>query len=149
MKIVNVRNIPELHWGSPSETFEGFGKQISEALGREPDSTDLAKRHPFDVELSRFEAGTKPYPYHSHSAQWEFYYIISGSGFVRHEGGTEPIGTGDTFLFRPGEAHQLYPGESEELVLLTVADNPIGESTHYPDDGDWVVRSPQKKRVRE
>jgi hypothetical protein len=29
-----------------------------------------------------------------------------------------------------------------------VADNPIGESTHYPDSQKWAVRSPQRQVVR-
>ena len=148
MKIVKTRGVEELHWGGPNEEFEGFGKQISEALGRDPNSTDLAHRHPFDVELSRFEASTKPYPYHSHSAQWEFYYVLAGSGSVRHESGVEPISAGDAFLFKPGEAHQLIPGDEGALTLLTIADNPIGESTYYPDTDTYVVRSPEKRRLR-
>jgi len=29
-----------------------------------------------------------------------------------------------------------------------VADNPIGESTHYPDSQKWAVRSSQRQVVR-
>src|SRR5882762_5289126 len=71
--------------------FAGAGKEISEALGRKPQSTDLNERHPFDVELVRLTPGQTPYPYHSHSAQWEFYHVISGNGTVRHDDGTTPI----------------------------------------------------------
>jgi len=48
--------------------------------------------------------------YHSHSAQWEFYHVISGSGFVRHKEGTDPIEAGDAFIFKPGEPHQTLMG---------------------------------------
>ena len=34
----------------------GAGKEISEALGRKPQSTDLNERHPFDVEICRILA---------------------------------------------------------------------------------------------
>jgi len=60
------------------EKFAGASKSVSEALGRKPQSTDLNERHPFDVEILRIPAGKIPYPYHSHSAQWEFYHVISG-----------------------------------------------------------------------
>jgi hypothetical protein len=35
-----------------------------------------------------------------------------------------------------------------DLVLYLVADNPLGESCHYPDSGKWMVRSPEKAVIR-
>src|SRR5882762_3746814 len=70
---------------SPKGKFAGAGKEISEALGRKPRSTDLMERHPFDVEIIRIEPGKAGYPFHLHSAQWEFYHVISGAGAVRHQ----------------------------------------------------------------
>jgi hypothetical protein len=29
-----------------------------------------------------------------------------------------------------------------------VADNPIGESCHYPDSKKWLVRSPERELIR-
>jgi uncharacterized cupin superfamily protein len=117
-------------------------------LGRNPLSTDLRERHPFDVEICRIAPGQTPYPYHSHSAQWEFYHVISGKGIVRHAGGTTPIEAGDAFIFEPGQPHQMTNDGSEDLVLYVVADNPIGESCHYPDSKKWVVRSPERRLIR-
>ena len=77
MRIVNTNDIEELEWSSPSGKFKGAGKQVSEALGRVPRSTDLMERHPFDVEIARLPPGAMPCPYHSHSAQWEFFHVIS------------------------------------------------------------------------
>src|SRR5438093_86678 len=107
MRKVNVRDIQELSWASPKGKFVGAGKEVSEELGRKPFSTDLKERHPFDVEICRIAAGQTPYPYHSHSAQWEFYYVLSGKGTVRHKDGKIPIETGDAFIFPPDEPHQL------------------------------------------
>jgi uncharacterized cupin superfamily protein len=148
MKKVNTRDMPELTWVSPKGKFAGAGKQVSEALGRKPTSTDLMERHPFDIEILRVGPGKTPYPYHSHSAQWEFYHVISGRGQVRHQEGKTPIEPGDAFLFKPGEPHQLINDGSEDLVVYVVADNPIGESGHYPDSGKWVVRSPERRLIR-
>lgn len=50
---INTNNIPEIRWSSPKGKFGGAGKEISEELGRNPQSTDLLERHPFDVEMSR------------------------------------------------------------------------------------------------
>ena len=91
MRIVNTNDLDEVSWTSPKATFSGAGKQVSEALGRQRDSTDLNERHPFDVEIVRIGPGATPYVYHSHSAQWEFYHVIAGAGVVRHEGGTSSM----------------------------------------------------------
>ena len=148
MKKVNAKDVPEMEWSSPGGEFAGYGRQLSEALGRDPWSTDLMKRHPFDVEILRIAPGKKPYPFHSHSAQWEFYHVISGSGCVRHEDGTTPIEAGDAFLFQPGKPHQLINDGTEDLVVYVVADNPFGESAHYPDSDKYLVRSPERKLMR-
>jgi uncharacterized cupin superfamily protein len=145
---VNSNELEEIKWSSPKGTFVGSGREISEALGREPTSTDLMKRHPFDVEILRVPPGKRPYPYHSHSAQWEFYHVISGTGAVRHAKGATPIVPGDAFLFVPGEPHQLVNDGTEDLVVYVVADNPYGESTHYPDSSKWTVRSPERRTMR-
>jgi len=148
MRKVNTKEIAEEAWSSPKGKFAGASKEISEALGRKPTSTDLNERHPFDVEILRLRAGQTPYPYHSHSAQWEFYHVISGSGKVRAEGETTPIADGDAFIFKPGEPHQIINDGAQDLVIYVVADNPIGESCHYPDSGKWLVRSPERRLIR-
>jgi mannose-6-phosphate isomerase-like protein (cupin superfamily) len=147
MRKVNTNNMAEVTWGSPKGKFGGAGKEISEELGRKPQSTDLRERHPFDVEIARIPAGKSPYPYHSHSAQWEFYHVISGKGIVRHENGKTPVETGDAFIFEPGQPHQMINEGPEDLILYVVADNPMGESCYYPDSNKWLVRSPQRTLV--
>jgi uncharacterized cupin superfamily protein len=148
MRKVNTNSLREETWCSPKGKYASAGKEVSEALGRDPVSMDLSQRHPFDVEIVRTPAGKSAYPYHSHSAQWEFYHVISGTGVVRHEGGTTSIEPGDAFIFKPGEAHQIINNSSADLVFLVVADNPIGESCYYPDSKKWVVRSPQSTVIR-
>jgi uncharacterized cupin superfamily protein len=145
---VNTNVIAPTTWTSPRGTFSGEGVEISEALGRKRDSTDLRERHPFDVEILKVPAGKTPYPYHSHSAQWEFYHVISGKGVVRDQDGTTPIAAGDAFIFEPGQAHQFVNDGTEDLIVYVVADNPIGESCYYPDSDKWVVRSPERRLIR-
>jgi uncharacterized cupin superfamily protein len=148
MRKINTHHLPEETWSSPKGKFIGAGKEISEALGRKPLSTDLKERQPFDVEICRIPPGKSPYPYHSHSAQWEFYHVISGKGAVRHKNGITPIEAGDAFIFPPDEPHQLINDSTEDLIVYVVADNPMGESCHYPDSGKWLVRSPERKSIR-
>jgi uncharacterized cupin superfamily protein len=148
MRKVNTKELAEFSWSSPKGKFAGAGKEISEALGRVPASTDLRERHPFDVEILRIPPGKSPYPYHSHSAQWEYYQVISGRGVVRDADGMGTIEAGDAFLFEPGQPHQLLNDSSEDLILYVVADNPFGESSHFPDSQKWIVRSPKRKVIR-
>jgi uncharacterized cupin superfamily protein len=148
MRKVNTGEIEEITWSSPKGRFVGAGKQISEALGRKPKSLDFGERHPFDVELLRVPPGATPYPLHSHSAQWEFYHVISGSGIVRCEDGSTRIATGDAFIFKPGEAHQIINDTPNDLVVYVVADNPIGESHYFPDSKKWGVGTPERRLIR-
>jgi len=145
---INTNELAEETWSSPKGKFVGAGKEVSEALGRKPQSTDLNERHPFDVEIVRIPPGKTPYPYHLHSAQWEFYHVISGKGHVRHKDGTMPIEAGDAFIFKPTEPHQIMNDGPQELILYVVADNPIGESTYCPDSGKWGVNSPERRFLR-
>ena len=148
MQKINTNHLEEFPWSSPKGKFTGAGREVSEALGRKPQSTDLMERHPFDVEICRIAPGQTPCPYHSHSAQWEFYHVISGKGVVRHKDGTTVIERGDAFIFKPGEPHQMTNNGTEDLILYVVADNPLGESCHYPDSQKWIVRSPERRLIR-
>jgi uncharacterized cupin superfamily protein len=150
MKMQRV-NTAQIHWhphGSPSKRFFRDERKISEALGRKPKSMDLLERHPFDVEIARVPPGSALCPYHSHSAQWEFYHVISGNGVVRHRDGRTEIVPGDAFLFKPNEPHQIINGHREDLILYIVADNPVGESCHYPDSEKWAVKAPEYRIMR-
>jgi uncharacterized cupin superfamily protein len=147
MHKVNTRDIAPESWASPKGRFASVDQEISVALGRKPLSTDLAERHPFDVEICRIPPGKAACPFHSHSAQFEFYHVLSGHGQARDTAGLTPIGPGDAFLFKPGEPHQLLNDSTDDLVVYIVADNPIGESCHYPDSGKWMVRSPERRVI--
>src|SRR5712691_7837772 len=101
MQKINTLEIAEDPWTSPKGKFAGSSREVSVALGRKPLSMDLNERHPFDVEICRLAPGQTPYPYHSHSAQWEFYHVISGRGTARDETGRTPIEAGDAFIYGP------------------------------------------------
>ncbi|MEM9159806.1 MAG: cupin domain-containing protein [Verrucomicrobiota bacterium] len=148
MKKVNTNEVEGYVWESPKGKYAMAGKNVSIELGRDEASTDIMKRHPFDVEICTIPAGKALCPYHSHSAQWEFYHVIAGSGKARHEEGETEIEVGDAFLFKPGEAHQIINDGEEDLTFYIVADNPIGESCHYPDSGKWLVKSPERRLIR-
>ena len=144
---VNLKNIPEQERRSPNGKFGRFTKNISIALGREPESLDLIKRHPFDVALVRIPKGKALCPYHSHSSESEFYHVISGHGKVRDKDGMTEVAAGDAFFFGPGEAHQLMNESAEDFVYYVIADNPRGDTCHYPDSGKFAVFKADNEEV--
>ena len=129
MRKVNVNDITEMSWSSPKGKFAGAGKEVSEELGRKPLSTDLKERHPFDLEILRIPPGKRPYPYHSHSAQWELYHVVSGKGVVRDKDGTTEIESGDAFLFKRERRQQVL---GPDIAVPECLRLPVGERDHMP-----------------
>lgn len=147
MKKVNISQVPEAVQKSPKGKFSVFRRHISIALGGLKDVGIFGGGHPFDLELVRVPAHHCAWPYHSHSAQWELYVILSGSGEVRTESGTTQAGPGDAFIHPPNEAHQLRNIGNDDLVYYIIADHAPADVTHYPDSGKWFVK-PQRKAFR-
>ena len=139
MQKVNLKDVEWVERQSPKGKFHRFMKSISVALGRDPESIDLAKRHPFDLALVRIPKGKLLCPYHSHSSESELYLVVSGKGSVRDKDGSTIVTAGDAFFFGPGEAHQLGNAGDEDFVYYVIADNPVGDSCFYPDSGKFAV----------
>ena len=152
MRKVNLKDVPEVERKSPNGKFNRFMKNVSIALGREPESLDLSKRHPFDLALVRIPKGKFLCPYHTHAAESELYLVVSGCGNVRDKNGVTEVGPGDAFLFQPGEAHQLTNSRNEDFVYYVIADNPrsggaTGDSCYYPDSGKWAVAREESEEL--
>jgi uncharacterized cupin superfamily protein len=139
MRKVNLKDVPEQERKSPKEKYHKFVKDVSIALGREKESFDLAKRHPFDLAMVRIPKNKSYCPYHAHAAESELYLVVSGRGKVRDKDGWSEVEAGDAFFFGPGEAHQLANAGEEDFVYYVIADNPRGDTCFYPDSGKWAV----------
>ena len=131
-------------WESPKKKFRGASKELSIALGAKRNTPTGLGGHPFDLELSRLDAGECGCPFHSHAAQWELFWITAGRGLVRAGAETHPVAAGDVVVHPPGEAHQIMAAPDSPLEFLVVADNPPVDYCHYPDSGKWSLRAPQK-----
>jgi len=147
MRRINLSAVSERETKSPKGKYHAYVKEVSVALGREPRSLDLMKRHPFDFAVVRVPAGATLCPYHAHSAQWELYVVSAGVGNVRHEEGITEVSVGDAFLFGPGEAHQIANVGKEDLIYYVIADNPFGTSCYYPHSKKWMVGQPSERVV--
>ena len=143
MRKINLNDIQEQERKSPRGKYHKFVKDISIALGRDPESFDLRMRHPFDLALVRVPPGKSYCPYHAESAQFEVYMVVSGRGKVRDEkNASHEVKTGDAFYFAPGEAHQLSNEGNEDFIYYVIADNPMNDSCYYPDSKKWLVHNP-------
>src|ERR1700736_3673927 len=152
MRKVNLKDVPAQERKSPKGKFGRTSKNISVALGREPESLDLMKRHPFDLALVRIPKGKSLCPYHAHAAESELYLVVSGHGSVRDKDGSTIVTEGDTFFFQPGEAHQVTNAGDEDFVYYVSADNPrsggaASDSCFYPDSGKWAVVNEKLEEV--
>lgn len=137
MKRAHLDNIPWFEWSSPSGKFHGAGQQISAALGAVTDATLARGGHPFDLERGKLKPGKAGCPFHSHSAQWECYWITAGTGVMRHGAERREVRAGDVLLHPPGSTHQLLNTGATDLLYWLVADNPLTEFWHYPDSNKW------------
>src|SRR5258708_24358873 len=99
MRKLNVKDVEWQDRHSPKGEFGRRMKNISVALGRDPESLDLAKRWPFDLERMRVPKGKLYCPYHSHSRESELYLIVTGKGSVRDKDGSTIVVAGDAFIF--------------------------------------------------
>ena len=147
MQKVKISDLGERERVSPKGKYRSFAKDISVALGREDASLDLWKRHPFDLGMVRIPPGAIYCPYHAESAQWELYLVVSGEGIARDAEGETEVGPGDSFLFKPSEAHQLSNRGAVDFVYYVVADNPIGDCAFYPDSGKWNLPKADGSRL--
>ncbi len=57
MRKINLNAVKENETKSPKGKYRHHTKEVSIALGREPRSLDLMKRHPFDLAVTR---GSRP-----------------------------------------------------------------------------------------
>jgi hypothetical protein len=134
MHKVNTIKMVELTWSSSKGRF-GAGKEISEELGRKPESTDLNERHPFDVEILRIPPGKAP------------------RGVVRHKDGTTPVDTvalrwrtrrdngGSSEGWRIDTLQSLCEGPTP-TPTLTVTTSPTPTATFTPTVTPTATHSP-------
>ena len=138
MNRINLAEVPIEERRSPKGRFHLLSQDISRALAG---ANGLGKhgQQPFEVELVRLPSHATNWPLHSHSAQWEFYLIVSGRGQVRATSGVFDVREGDCFIHPPGEAHQLTNSGAADLVYYVIGDNPPSDVCHYPDSNKWAV----------
>jgi uncharacterized cupin superfamily protein len=98
------------------------------------------------VNVDRVKPGAKSVKYHSHTAQEEFFLILSGEGTVRLDGETRPVRMGDFFAKPAGEgiAHQFINTGKGILEILDCGLVDPDDIVLYPDEGTILLKREHK-----
>jgi len=139
MKKINLSAVTAEEGRSPKGRFRRFSQNITAAMRATNGEKTRALPWPFEVELVRVPPRAVNWPYHSHTAQWEFYVILAGRGQVRTAAGVCEVREGDCLAQPPGEAHQLTNTGATDLLYYLIADNPPSDACHYPDTNKWTL----------
>jgi len=133
MNKINLAEVPITEHKSPRGKFRLLSQHVSRALTGVNGLEKQDLKQPFEVEFVRLPPKAVNWPYHAHSAQWEFYHIISGRGQVRTPAGNFSVQEGDCLVHPPNEPHQMTNTGAVDLIYYVVADNPPSDVIHYPD----------------
>jgi len=93
--------------------------------------------------ITRVPPGKAAFPFHHHYANEEHFFVLSGSGVLRHGEKLHAVAKHDYIVNLPGgpeSAHQLINTGAEDLVYLAISTNAIPEACGYPDSGKTGVR---------
>lgn len=94
------------------------------------------------LHVVRVEPGRDSTTHHSHEADEEFIYIVSGVGTARIEDEYFSVGSGDIMAFpAPGPAHSLHNSGPTDLVYLVGGERNLPDVVHYPDKQRSMVKT--------
>ncbi len=103
--------------------------------------SDAAGMRRVGVHLIRLPPGKESCVYHSHAAEEEFFFIVSGRGVAEIDGEEHEVGPGDFMGFAaPQVAHHLKNPFDEELVYLVGGERKELEVAEFPQLGKHVIR---------
>ncbi len=86
--------------------------------------------------------GKRAFPFHSHRANEEMFFVLEGEGEIRIGAERHPLRRGDVVACPaggPATAHQILNTSSAELRYLAVSTKISPELAEYPDSGKFGV----------
>ena len=120
--------------------YTAFGKGEKFHAERAPVSPHIGADR-LGYAVIRLQPGKRAWPYHAHRVIEEMFYVISGSGTLRHADEEYPLRAGD-FVCAPADPkqpHQIINTSNAELVYFALSDMPNADVIHYPDSGKYGV----------
>ena len=126
-----VVNIDELEYATfgKGEKFRAERAPVSPLIG----ATKLG------YAVIRLEPGKRAWAYHAHHAIEEMFYILSGTGTLRHADTEYPVRAGD-FICSPADPqqpHQIVNTSDEQLTYIALSNQVNTDVVLYPDSGKY------------
>lgn len=106
----------------------------------------LLGSHRLGANLVALAPGKRAFPFHSHRASDEVFYVLQGQGELRHGAHTYPIRAGDFIACPAGgpeTAHQIHNSGAEELRYLAIGTNASPDIVEYPDTQQFRAHAGQ------
>ena len=120
--------------------FSEFGKGEKFLAERAPVSPAIGGKK-LGYAVVRLKPGKRAWPYHAHRVIEEFFYVLEGSGTLRHADAEYPIRAGD-FICSPADpqqAHQIINTSDAELSYIALSNDAPADVMIYPDSGKYGV----------
>jgi uncharacterized cupin superfamily protein len=120
--------------------YKRFGKGDRFEAKRAPVSAQIGAKK-LGYAVVRLQPGKCAWPYHSHHTVEEMFYILSGTGTLRHAGKEYPIRAGD-FICSPADPeqpHQIINTSGAELTYIALGNQATTDVMLYPDSGKYGV----------
>lgn len=120
--------------------YEGFGKGQKFHAERVPVSSKIGASK-LGYAVIRLQPEKRAWPYHSHYSIEEMFYILSGTGTLRHADEEYPIRAGD-FICSPADPkqpHQIINTSDQELSYIALGNQISYDVFLYPDSGKYGV----------
>ena len=128
--IINIDELEYTNFGK-GEKFEADRAPVSPLIG----ASNLG------YAVIRLKPGKCAWPYHAHHAIEEMFYILSGTGTLRHAGEEYPLRAGDFVCAPPDpeQPHQIVNTSDEELSYIALSTMLKTDVIQYPDSGKYGV----------
>ena len=138
-----VLNIADAHYVDLAELSRQMERTARRALRRLHRAAGAAaRRAQAGLQRHRGGPGKRAFPFHSHRANEEMFFIIEGTGEVRIGSEVRTIRPGDVIACPsagPQGAHQIVNTGKTELKVLAVSTMITPEVCHYPDSGKVAI----------
>jgi uncharacterized cupin superfamily protein len=120
--------------------YSEFGKGDRFNAHRAPVSTQIGAKK-LGYAVVKLDPGKRAWPYHSHYVNEEMFYVIQGSGTLRHADEDHPIRAGDFICSPadPNQPHQIINTSDQELTYIALGTEEPTDVFLYPDSGKYGV----------
>ena len=134
----------------PAQQIASYPKEFATVIsGREKQRIgDAAGLTQFGVNITRIKAGSASALRHTHEAEDEFIYVLTGELVLAENDGETVLRPGDAAGFKAGSgiAHCLINRSDRDALYLEVGTRAKSERVHYPDVDFFMERDERGRR---